>query len=197
MQKQYDSLCLLFCEGAEILWKFHSGLRRLIIIVCVVTCNVLAKVTSLHGARWGGDRDRNGESVKGGRDEDGGSISNESWQRRWTYRFDGILVDFGFCLPQMMPIYWEKEKTQGLVQVIINSIINKTETGYDVQMMLMLGNKGGRVLEGGLVSRSMQWNDECLHWQHTGWVVCAWCHVAASLLSSALSLQYIIVCRLC
>lgn len=46
MQKQYNSPCLLR-KSTEILWKFHSGLHELIIIVYVATGNALAKVTSL------------------------------------------------------------------------------------------------------------------------------------------------------
>lgn len=78
MQKQYDSPCLL-CEGTEILWKFHSGLHGLIIIVYVATRNALAKVTSLQGT----DEEETERKEKVSREigtEDSRSNSNESCQ---------------------------------------------------------------------------------------------------------------------
>lgn len=79
MQKQYDSPCLLR-EGTEILWKFHSGLHGLIVIVSVATRNALAKVTSLQGTdEEKTQRGKEKVSREGGT-EDSRSISNESCQ---------------------------------------------------------------------------------------------------------------------
>lgn len=88
----------------NILWKFHSGLHELIIIVFAATGNALAKVTSLQGTaeedaeRW--------EKCQGKVGLQTACISKGSV--RCTYRLDGVLVNFGLHLPQMMPIYRQK-----------------------------------------------------------------------------------------
>lgn len=107
MQKQYDSLCLLR-KGTEILWKFHSGLHGLIIIVYVAACNALAKVTSLQGTDEE-ETERKGESVKGGWDWRQQEHFQWVMSVKCTYRFDGVLVNFSFCLPQMMTVYIDKK----------------------------------------------------------------------------------------
>lgn len=47
--KTNTAASVYFTWVREILWKFHSGLRGLIIVVYAATCNSLAKVTSLQG----------------------------------------------------------------------------------------------------------------------------------------------------
>lgn len=123
LQKQDDSPCLL-CEGTEILWKFHSGLHELIIIVYAATGNALAKVTSLQGTEE--------EETKRGKEKvsrEGGPEDGKQFQCvelvRCTYRFNGVLVNFGFCLPKMMPIYWQNDIMQYLVLVMNNIIVQE------------------------------------------------------------------------
>lgn len=59
-----------------------------------------------------------------------------------TYIFDGVLVNFGFCLPQMMPIYWQKNKVQRLVWLIMSCILTYKqdgpliEGGYNLQVLV-------------------------------------------------------------
>lgn len=89
----------------NILWKFHSGLHELIIIVFAATGNALAKVTSLQGTAEE-DAERWEEKCQGKVGLQTACLSKGSV--RCTYRLDGVLVNFGLHLPQMMPIYRQK-----------------------------------------------------------------------------------------
>lgn len=62
---------------------------------------------------------------------------------KYTYRFDGVLVNFGFCLPQMMTIYIDKRIKYNVTLCLHTNIISihamwtLMEHGNNLQMILI------------------------------------------------------------
>lgn len=88
-----------------------------------------------------------------------------------TYIFDGVLVNFGFCLPQMMPIYWQKNKVQRLVWLIMSCILIYKQDGplmgggYNLQILVPVKRQRCLICGVGVSASCLVpcWNYCCLH----------------------------------
>lgn len=86
-----------------------------------------------------------------------------------TYIFDGVLVNFGFCLPQMMPIYWQKNKVQRLVWLIMRCILiykqdgPLMEGGYNLQILVPVKRQRCLIHGAGVLASCLVlcWNYGC------------------------------------